>query len=1319
MLVRLQECCLRSHQYHSTHGWMVHRPNGTTLVFQKDTGLCGGMPFIDLTADPSSYTLETKQITDGVAMIETVQKNMEGFTKEEIRKATEAREAQAMMAHPSDAKLKQVVSMTNAVQNCPVTVAAITDAKKYFGPDIGGIRGKTVRKRAEKVRPEYVNIPRELYEQLKEVTLCADVMFVNGLPFFVTLSRHIKLVTIEFLPSRTAKQLCKSLTKVLWIYHRGGFVVRACLMDMEFDKLVDMMAEVMINTTAAREHVGDIERYIRTIKERARSVVSMLPYKKFLHHQVIIHLLKFVAMWMNALPADNGVSDTISPREIVTRLKMNFDKHCKVLFGSYVKASEDSDITNTLRDRTQECIALGPTGNVQGSLACFDINTGEVLTRCTVTSLPMPDRVVKKMIAWGKKSTQMRKQDIALQFLNRRRMPFDWDDGTTPDEDAGLVAPDSSEECSEAANFLGIVLKDDDPTPVVQEPAEDPTSLLTRVRENANLTGTSPDQEITGVDYGDAGPNGDANAVTDDEDEASEGPPELETYEDSSDEESQGDENDDEDDQGFDTQGHDETSVTSGDEDCLEQIMPPQQQQLRQSTRARKTVKPTVVDFKNRKYQVNDGVVHINPAFEDQTREAFKFDTHMQPKLPKISVPTPKAANKKKGNDGHKLPCDATDKEFREVLEDTRLTEGIIFHIVGVIMAQQYSVKKGIELFGEKGEKAVTKELTHMHDMKVYHPMDPKELTREQRKEALLSLIFLTQKRDGSVKSRACVNGSKQRGKISKEAAASPTVMNDSVMITSAIEAHEERNVVTLDLPGAFLHTDLDEDVVMLLKDELVELMVKIDPKLYRPYVITTSKGTKLLYVKMQKAMYGLLRSALLFYLKLVRDLEEFGFELNPYDPCVANKTVGGNQMTVHWHVDDLKVSHKSNLVITEFIRLMASKYGDKITVNRGKIHDYLGMDLDFLQKGIVKMSMIKQIQRASDDFPDEIGKSSSTSASDHLFQVRDPKETEKMGKWLPEEQAVHFHHTVAQLLFISTRVRKDIQTAVAFLTTRVKKPDEDDWGKLKRVLKYLKGTKHLKLTLVVDNMGVIRWWVDASYNAHEDCKGQTGAMMSLGRGAAISSSRKQKLNVRSSAEGELVGIDDALPCILWCRYFIEAQGYTIEQNILYQDNKSTILLATNGRWFSSKRTKHIKSRYFSVKDKIDQGELEVQYMPTEKMWCDTLTKPKQGKGFCIDRSRIMNCDEDYDDDMERLRTDPQMLPKQETTISGAKGKPTHHCRSVLEDNRGYSKVTGGQAGEPTYLPTHPDRRSVRQSRARLLRANQIRKDRASVRGQE
>ena len=91
-----------------------------------------------------------------------------------------------------------------------------------------------------------------------------------------------------------------------------------------------------------------------------------------------------------------------------------------------------------------------------------------------------------------------------------------------------------------------------------------------------------------------------------------------------------------------------------------------------------------------------------------------------------------------------------------------------------------------------------------------------------------------------------------------------------------------------------------------------------------------------------------------------------------------------------------------------------------------------------------------------------------------------------------------------------------------------------------------------------------------------------------------------------------------------------------IEQNILYQDNKSTVLLVKNGRCLSSKRTKHIKSRFFFIKDKVDQGEVSIEHQPMEKMWSDVLTKPKQGKGFRVYRAMSMNVAEDYNDKEEK-----------------------------------------------------------------------------------
>ena len=121
-------------------------------------------------------------------------------------------------------------------------------------------------------------------------------MLVSGIPFLVTLSRGIRLYTAEYMPTRTADQLGSGLKKVLNLYRRGGFIVRVILMDMEFESLSDVLELVQVNTTAAREHVSDIERDIRTIKDRARCTVVALPRKIILPKKVIIHLITFVVM---------------------------------------------------------------------------------------------------------------------------------------------------------------------------------------------------------------------------------------------------------------------------------------------------------------------------------------------------------------------------------------------------------------------------------------------------------------------------------------------------------------------------------------------------------------------------------------------------------------------------------------------------------------------------------------------------------------------------------------------------------------------------------------------------------------------------------------------------------------------------------------------------------------------------------------------------------------------------------------------------------------------------------------------------------------
>jgi hypothetical protein len=278
-------------------------------------------------------------------------------------------------------------------------------------------------------------------------------------------------------------------------------------------------------------------------------------------------------------------------------------------------------------------------------------------------------------------------------------------------------------------------------------------------------------------------------------------------------------------------------------------------------------------------------------------------------------------------------------------------------------------------------------------------------------------------------------------------------------------------------------------------------------------------------------------------------------------------------------------------------------------------------MTLDFSKKGKFQVTQIPYLQDMINDLPTDMDGEAATAAGPHLFEVN--LKAEPLG----EEDATMFHHNVAKLLFVCKRARPDTQTAVAFLSTRVKGPDVDDYKKLTRVMRYIRGTINMPLTLEADNMSVIKWWVDASYAVHPDMKSHTGGTMSLGKGTVYNTSTRQKLNTKSSTESELVGVNDVMPQILWTRYFLEKQGYGVKESIIHQDNQSSILLEKNGRGSSSKRTRHINIRYFFVTDRVQSKEVSIEYCPTGEMIADFFTKPLQGSLFRKFRAFIMNLD--------------------------------------------------------------------------------------------
>ena len=133
----------------------------------------------------------------------------------------------------------------------------------------------------------------------------------------------------------------------------------------------------------------------------------------------------------------------------------------------------------------------------------------------------------------------------------------------------------------------------------------------------------------------------------------------------------------------------------------------------------------------------------------------------------------------------------------------------------------QYNFKLGLRKFGAKGQSAAIDELTQLHVMDTWTAMEATKLSREDKMKALSSLLFLKEKQMGKIKGRACINGAPQQAYIPKEDAALPTVSTESTFVTVAIAANEKRKVRCFNIPSPFMNTDVDEDVLMVLKGEL------------------------------------------------------------------------------------------------------------------------------------------------------------------------------------------------------------------------------------------------------------------------------------------------------------------------------------------------------------------------------------------------------------------------------------------------------------------------------------------------------------------
>ena len=296
---------------------------------------------------------------------------------------------------------------------------------------------------------------------------------------------------------------------------------------------------------------------------------------------------------------------------------------------------------------------------------------------------------------------------------------------------------------------------------------------------------------------------------------------------------------------------------------------------------------------------------------------------------------------------------------------------------------------------------------------------------------------------------------------VTKEDSSSPTVSTEALMTTFVIDAYERRVVATADVTGAYLNAKMDQFLVMKIEGEMVDFMVQADPKKYAPH-IRMEHGRKVLYVQILRALYGCIRSGLLWYNLFTETLKGQGFKLNEYDSCVANKMVNGKQCTITWYVDDLKISHMERVVVDDVIKATESHFGE-MSVTHGNKHSYLGMEIEFDGMGGVSFFQKNHLLEAIEAFGEDVTKPVTSAAKKNLFAVNEDDEP------LEECKSDVFHSVTQKLLFVAKRARPDIQPTLSFLCTRVQKSNTSDWEKLKRLLQFVNVTIDEKLTLSAD----------------------------------------------------------------------------------------------------------------------------------------------------------------------------------------------------------------------------------------------------------
>jgi hypothetical protein len=495
--------------------------------------------------------------------------------------------------------------------------------------------------------------------------------------------------------------------------------------------------------------------------------------------------------------------------------------------------------------------------------------------------------------------------------------------------------------------------------------------------------------------------------------------------------------------------------------------------------------------------------------------------------------------------------------------------------------------------------KAVNAELENMHDNEVLKAVRYSSIPKKYRDGIIPLHMFLKEKykADGSydkMKARLVYGGDRVDPETLGDTF-SPTVNPISVMTQLNLATAREHLMSCYDIKTAFCITPMrpgERMFVKLPKDLVLKWIV-----LY-PSDVEYMRDDGSMYMEMGKFLYGHPEAPHAFNSLLDRTLQEAGFKPTKADPCCYTLNTKDGLLIVSTHVDDMLLT-SPNAARREWFEKQMKKQFD-LVVQHDNI-SYLGMSIHRNKKtGDVKISQEGYTRDLVKKFGcSNLRRAPKMPAAENLTDI----DTES-----PLCDQKRYLSLVMSLMYAARFTRPDILMPVTFLATRSAHPTEEDMSKAMRVLRYLSGTVDVGIHFSRKQKIDPRIYADASHGIHADGRGHGGIVITLGSGVAHARSFKLKMTSRSSSESELIVLEEASSYVEWYMSLLSSFHVdNVKPLKVYQDNKSTIIMASQNGNF--KRTKHLIIKENYVKDRLNNGDMVLKYLPTSEMPADMLTK--------------------------------------------------------------------------------------------------------------